>query len=70
MENKRLVNIRNPSEVHVLVDLIDHEKMANTKLGIRNIKIKIELRTISNELSREFGNFAISLRKRLNRYLA
>lgn len=48
MKNKRLVNIRYSREVHVLVDLIDHEKMTDTKLCIRKVKIEIELRTITN----------------------
>ena len=31
-----------------MVDLIDHEKMTDTKLCIRKIKIEIKLRTITN----------------------
>ena len=34
MKNKRHVNIRNPREVHVMIDLIDHEEMTDAKLCI------------------------------------
>lgn len=43
MQNKGVMNIRNASEIHVLVNLVDHEQVANAKLSIRLAHIELHL---------------------------
>lgn len=66
MQNKGVMNICNASEIHVLVDLVDHEQVANAKLGIRLTHIKLHLRAVRAQLRHQLSNLQRRLSKLMN----
>ena len=65
MQNKGVMNICNASEIHVLVNLVDHEQVANAKLSIRLAHIELHLRAVRAQLRHQLSN----LQRRLSKFM-
>lgn len=66
MQDKGVMNICNASEIHILVNLVDHEQVANAKLSISLTDIKLHLRAVRAQLRHQLSDLQRRLSKLMN----